>query len=328
MLYLNRRPKTLVDTRIAGQVASSLGIKNAVVQQSSYSYTNDVFRLSHDGSVYYLKFFTDQWMDPNAGMQEIKGYELLRAIGIRTPTVLHYEKSNHGRNYALLSALQGRPLLKNMESLRDPSIINDSITTLDKFASIQGPLGFICHADKVHPTYADEYEFLNDITEYGIKKLSDLGHSVHDLTELIGEWRNVINQPQHSFSHNDFTPKHVFVDDEGISGVIDLEWANYSNPQSDRALWIVSLAEYHAPIHALETAMCAFKEKDDNKSLHFHVARWLILCAAWPHKNVDNTYSRTCIDKARKILRKHSVVIEDLLWTVDSGALEAESSAI
>lgn len=329
MRYLKRQPKTPVDAHTAMRVSSALGMDDAVVRQSSYSYTNDVFRVEHGGSEYYLKFFTNQWMDPNAGAQEIKGYELLRSIGIRTPRALHFEKSRDGtRNYALLSALRGRPLLKRMESLNDPSIVKSTILTLERLAKLKGPLGFICQDYNIHCTYADEYHFLNDITFYGIKKLADFGHDVSDLTEYLEEWRTVKEPQKHSFSHHDFTPKHVFIDDEGSVGLIDLEWSNYSNPLSDRALWLVSLAEYHAPVQALDAMVRTFRDQESSQSLHFHVARWLILCAAWPHKNVNRMYSRTCINKARRILRKHSIELEDLLWVADSGALEAESSAI
>ncbi|MEK6963900.1 MAG: phosphotransferase [Nanoarchaeota archaeon] len=315
MLYVKRKAKTPIGSESVRKVLSRHDLGDDFTRTAE-SYTNDTFRVNAPQTSYYLKFFTDQWCDPEAGKRELSAIRLLRENGIPTPELLAFEYADRevSRNYAIFKALPGHTISTDTSAF-NLAHVQQVQALLTRMGAIQGPLGFVGHDPKVHSTYGSHFEFINDSVFYAFKKLSDFGYDVQGLSESLSKWQHK-GEPNHiGFCHCDFTPKHILVDSEDITGLIDFEWAIFADPTMDTALFMTSLAEYGFGKEYIEPILQEAKTADLDGTLHYHLARILIMGAAWPHKNVEQPFfSQSCLNKAKVILSRQQAHIEDLLW--------------
>lgn len=327
MLYLKRRVKSKITPKILENVLKRIGVDMEIVETTGLSYTNDVYKLNKKGTTFYLKFFTDQWCDQNAGIREVEALKFLRSEGIPVPEIVLFGKDERvsPRNFALLTPARGMPLIKMLHQSIDEKIISSSLEILTRFSELRGNFGFFQHDSSIHRSYNHHLNFINDILTYAYKKLTDLGYDVHCLPDLFSKWDNEQDSGRYVFCHNDFTPKHVFVDGSEITGLIDFEWSVFSEKISDPVQWLISLAEYEVDIKHLQRVYDYITENSNLKTANYYAARMLVLCAAWPHKNIHQpNYSQTCLDKAERILKEQKIVLESLIWEGGSGVLGVE----
>ncbi len=315
MLYAKRKPKTPIDADMVRKALFRHDLGDDFVRTAE-SYTNDTFRVNAAQGSYYLKFFTDQWCDPEAGRRELSAANLLRENGIPTPEPIAFEYANQEipRNYTIFKALPGHTISADTSKF-SLAHVQQVQSLLARMGAIQGPLGFVGHDPKIHSTYGSHFEFINDSVFYAFKKLSDFGYNVQGLSESLSEWQHKGEPSRLGFCHCDFTPKHILVDSDDVSGLIDFEWAIFADPAMDTALFMTSLAEYGFGREYIDPILQEARKADSDGTLHYHLARILIMGAAWPHKNVEQPFfSQSCLNKAKSILSRKQAHIEDLLW--------------
>ncbi len=319
MLYLKRKNKTIITSDFAKLLLHSVGFEVGRLQRMSLSYTNDVYKFTQNHKDYFIKFFTDQWCDENSGFREIQAIEMLKQKGISVPNCVYFGNADamSQRNFAIFEKIKGFPLIKTLPRELSDAFIEDSLSQLQKLSTIKGKPGFFLHDVNIHKSYQTHFEFINDTVFYSFKKLQDLGYNIYDVPTLFERYKSLDSIiVEFSFCHNDFTPKHIFIDSKDrITGLIDFEWSVYSSPQSDGALWLTSLAEYGQPRETLVKVVDYCKRLEHFELFPYFVARDLILAASWPHKSIEQPYySQTCLDKARLILAKKEFLLEDIIW--------------
>ena len=164
MLYNIRKSKTNIAPKILEEVLSEIGFSTLNVQNVNLSYTNDVYRVVNEREVYFLKFFTDQWCDRNAGVREIEAINLMNSIGVKAPIIEYFGKAKKEipRNFAVFKALEGVPLIQTLARNLSDYFLNQSIALLKKLSGVEGNFGFFGHDKNVHRTYDTHFEFIND----------------------------------------------------------------------------------------------------------------------------------------------------------------------
>ena len=324
MLYQNRKEKTEIGLEKAKEILLKKGINCEEIWSGSLSYTNDVYIFRENGKEYVLKFFTDQWVDKNSGIMEFNVLKKLKQEGIPVPEVISFQKANEScpRNFMIMEKIKGVPLYKGFDNISMDTVVQ-GIELLKKLRSIEGNFGFYEHDENIHKTYESHFDFINDSVFYAIKKMSDFNYNVDEIKELFENKRKYDSQEnKFSFTHCDFTPKHIFVDGEKIVGLIDFEWTIFSEPINDAVLFLTSLSEYNVQIEYLEEIYKYCNYIASKEKIAYYCARIYIMKAAWPHKNVEQPYySQTCLDKARDILKKDNLELNDVIWPRSLGQI-------
>lgn len=324
MLYKNRKEKTEIGIEKAKEILQKNNFSPKNIYPGSLSYTNDVYIFEEGNKSYVLKFFTDQWVDKDAGFREYHMLLRLREEGIPVPNVVLFKKSDpiSPRNFMIMEKIEGDPLYKSFETI-SLKTIKEAINILKKFINIKGEFGFYEHDEEVHKTYSNYFDFLNDNIFLGINKCEDMGFKVYNLINLLEKWREYDSEEDNfCLTHSDFTPKHIFVNGDKIAGLIDFEWAIFSEPINDAALFLISLSEYNVPKEFLEEIYNYCLSLTNRKRISYYCSRIYIMKAAWPHKNIEQPYySQTCLDKAKIILEKEDVELKDVIWSRSLGQI-------
>jgi len=316
MLYNKRKNKSEITKEMAEKILRSINFKFNKINSIGISYTNDVFLVEDKEKKFVLKFFTDQWVDNNFGKREYNTLLLLKKMGLPVPNVLLFKESDDvsPRNYMIMEKLDGTQMCTEMDNVSSKTI-DECISFLKRFQEISGQFGFFDHDENVHKTYDNHFNFINDSVYYAIKKVKDLGYNNHNLQELFSKQRYYdTDKKVLTFTHGDFSPKHIFIKGERVTGLIDFEWSIFSEPINDAILFLTSISEYNVQKSHLVKIMNYCNSIANPSKVAYYAARAFILKAAWPHKTVKQPYySQTCLDKAKRILDRGSLEIGDLL---------------
>jgi len=323
MLHLHSKKKSELNQDYAKRILQLEGIAVEGMVRASLSYTNDVFKINLKGKEHFLKFFTDQWNNKNAGDSEIEIMKILNSNGIPAPRVVFFRKSKEGRNYCLMEGLPGNPMMDmlNKNTPISDRVIDESLSILKIFSEIKGRFGFFSHDPRIHITYDNYFDFINDVVIDSLIRLNKRGHEIHNLVSLIKSWKRKESHREFSFCHNDFTPKHILTDGNSITGIIDYEWSAFGNSVLDYVRWLTALAQHKIPYKNLSKIYLGMPS-GSAEIIPYYAARVFILEAAWPHKAVEQPYySDIRLSLAKMILDKGEVSLDDLLWQGKTGII-------
>jgi aminoglycoside phosphotransferase (APT) family kinase protein len=173
---------------------------------------------------------------PEAGATfapEVRGHQLARELGCRVPEVLYYEARNEmaGRSLLLTSEIPGRPLAADdgPESVREA--VRLAGQDLARINSIQvAGFGWVRRdTPGVPATIEAERDTLARVLEADydrpVAALPDdavPGVSGTALREAVLRAMQVVGESGESrLAHGDFDTSHIFVDENGYSGIID-----------------------------------------------------------------------------------------------------------
>jgi aminoglycoside phosphotransferase (APT) family kinase protein len=314
MLYINEQKKSPITTAILNAVAD----RHSLMYNShpaSISYTNDVFEVKLLKENSYLKFFTNQFCDNNAGMQEVDIAKKVKTLGLPSPEIISYMKADSvvPRNYAIIKTLEGEQLCK-LNDEESESVTTDIVNIIDLFKTLEGQSGFYLHNPEVHNTFSTHKGFLEDIMLRGYVHLKNRGFEFNKLKNNFDSWDVPLEQEKYVLCHNDITPKHILLNNGIVSGILDFEWSYFGQKESDYAQWLVSLG-INGFEKSVEKSYSILQSQSNPELLAYYAARQFLIAGVWTHQNVKQPeYTNTCLNNAIHISENKKLLVENLIW--------------
>jgi aminoglycoside phosphotransferase (APT) family kinase protein len=266
-------PADILD-RVAAAFTRAAGAPPRSVVQIKHH--NDVFRIEDGGAaVYFLKYYTKGWSGHGASTwvsvhREAAAWNTMRELGLGTPRILAADESIDnplGQPHLITSCLTGRPLFDCVGTRDQPG--DHDATVLRQLGCFLGTLHSqrYAHTGPLLPGYLqaplkpDDYHFYSwsrqgmetwwrDTRAADATLLEAATLAARDAFVAAQIPRAVADMADPRLVHGDCHAHQFFcdpADGHAITGVIDLECAQSSEPGQDFAKLFIELIGHFAP---------------------------------------------------------------------------------
>ncbi len=287
------------------------------ISRASESYTNEVYKIRMlSGAACYLKFFDDEF-HPSRAKAELHAMEEAKKTGIPVPSVIYtdFSRTIVKRDFAIFAEVPGTDLCSRKISA---PIVESCLETLIRLHSLKNrEYGFLYLPEDQWVKGNRYFDFLEDVIIYGIKKIAKQDLPTHGLYEAFDSFRGKIKEDDYCLNHNDFTTKHVFADNNGITGLIDWEWNAFLNPLNDYVIFINSLLDQGTPKSIIRPMTAHLSKQFDNyQDIDFYAGSRFLLGAIFPHRNGIATGFRRRKLLFGKLLLQKEITFDDFMRNI------------
>ena len=230
--------KTIVGSSLVSKTRITKGEANEVYSGKTTDGQEIIIRISHEN---FAKFEREKWAIEQCIKAEVP---VPKVIGIKD----YGQKGNH-LNFCIETPLEGKPL-DEIPELREPnkkSLLDDIMKqageVLSKIHSVKtdgyGEFDRDGHSDvtSIKDFFLGNF-YLSIDNMLEVAKKADLESEV--MRKAVGLLNNGASDyalESSQLTHGDWSPKHIFIKDNRISGIIDFECAEGSDPVKDFAYW-------------------------------------------------------------------------------------------
>jgi aminoglycoside phosphotransferase (APT) family kinase protein len=208
-------------------VARVYGRRPVGIARTESGTTTQVYRLTTDETVHYLRVAEDQ---PDRYGVELVVHERLLARGARVPAIVHYEPFDLAldRSVLITTEIPGRPASENDDAGVLPSMLRAAGRDLALINSIPvSGFGFMERSDpfptSLSAEFPDAMAFIEHdlVADLAVLK-SELPASVADgIRDAVQTWQSPLGSLPGYLAHGDFDWTHIYATEAGYSGIID-----------------------------------------------------------------------------------------------------------
>lgn len=253
-----------------------------VIKRIEKGECNEVYIASSKDSKYVIRIDHD-----NTGrfLCESLIFDLCRAHGIPTPKVLFITDIPFKvctRTLCIEDYLSGTPLDElPLSKVGKKNILYDAGTMLSRIHSVPiNGWGLINHHGQARYKQVQDYVYHEVFEEYDLsslrKKIGITQKELDSAYKALEIWFSQYKRNDTFLLHNDFHPRHVMVDNEKITGIIDMEWAEGGDPLKDIARW-----EYFEPDELTESLIQGYRATPFSEEERATITHWKIVIALW-----------------------------------------------
>lgn len=250
------------------QAAALLPFETAEIGVEFLRKSNHSWRITADGSTYFLKVHTKDWYGglpaPNVARHEASSYRLLADHGLATPALVYDHPSADnplGWPYLILSELGGTSLTELLDDA-DQHKADDALRQVGTYLArmhaitFQHP-GYLVDGPPKEPPHPDRWQhgiwryqrMLGQAIQTWAEDAATTGPAVMDdvmslLADKIDDLRRGFDPPR--FTHGDCHAGQFFLTETAaglqVSGVVDMEVASAGSPMADHCKFMIEMA--------------------------------------------------------------------------------------